>query len=192
MLHDHQVLTEAFLGLLDDRQISFVIVGGIALLHYVPARNTDDLDLIISRADLEAIPEVDVQEQNSMFAYGLFYGLRVNVLFDDHPLFALVRQSFARPMMYQAGKFQHSSLLTATVDGLLLLKLFALPDLYRQFNTDRVAIYETDVLQLLSRSSQPDEFFLELLKPYVLEFDLVELGQILVDIRRKLHRLRKP
>jgi hypothetical protein len=35
-------------ALLEQRQINYVLVGGIALLHYVEGRNTQDLDLIMA------------------------------------------------------------------------------------------------------------------------------------------------
>jgi len=36
-----------FFALLRERQIEYVLVGGIALLQYVEGRNTEDIDLIM-------------------------------------------------------------------------------------------------------------------------------------------------
>ncbi len=46
------VLTTLF-ELFEERKISYVLVGGIAMLSYVHGRNTSDLDLIIALSDLE-------------------------------------------------------------------------------------------------------------------------------------------
>ena len=44
--------------LLEERQIEYVLVGGIAMLVYVEGRNTQDIDLIVARKDLEKLPEI--------------------------------------------------------------------------------------------------------------------------------------
>jgi len=38
----------ALLALLDEREIEYVLVGGVALLNYVEGRNTQDIDLIVA------------------------------------------------------------------------------------------------------------------------------------------------
>jgi hypothetical protein len=183
---DYPALVSEFLALLEKRQIPFVVVGGIALLQHVPGRNTEDIVLIISAPRLAEIPELNIRERTEMFAYARFGDLRVEILFAEHPLFSLVAKDFTAPMDYRIGK-----LLTATVDGLILLKLFSLPSLYRQFDLDRIAIYEADIMQLLPRSKREDIFFLDLLTPYALESDRRELARILSEIRTRLSRIRK-
>ncbi|SRR6266446_9233071 len=42
-----------FFTLLRERQIEYVLVGGIALLQYVEGRNTEDIDLIMAVSALE-------------------------------------------------------------------------------------------------------------------------------------------
>jgi hypothetical protein len=75
---------------------------------------------------------------------------------------------------------------------LILLKLFALPSLYRQFDYDRVAIYEGDVLQLLARTSSSDEELLAVLRSHIeLDSDIEQLGNILQELRAKLKRIRR-
>jgi len=39
---------EQLFALLETRKVAYVLVGGIALLHYVEGRNTEDLDLIMA------------------------------------------------------------------------------------------------------------------------------------------------
>jgi hypothetical protein len=187
MSTDYPALVSEFLALLESRQIPFVIVGGIALLQHVRGRNTDDIDLILSAPRLDEIPELEIRERTDLFAYGRFRGeLRVDIRFPEHPLFELVAKRFSAPADYDVGQLP-----TASIDGLVLLKLFALPSLYRQFDYDRVAIYEADLMQLLARSPRADGFFLETLAPYVMESDQAELATILAEIRTKLARLSR-
>ena len=179
-------LVTEFLGLLNSRNIPFVVVGGIALLQHVQGRNTEDIDLIISAPRLADIPELLIQEKTDMFAYGHFHDLRVNILLAEYPLFQHIARSYSKEMDYQVGRLP-----TATVDGLVLLKLFALPSLYRQFDFDRIPIYEADITQLLARSNQVDAFFLRELEKHLTESDLREISAILTDIRSRLARMKK-
>lgn len=186
MSNDYPALVSELLTLLVRHEIPFVVVGGIALLQHVPGRNTEDIDLIISAPRLAEIEEFSVAERTELFAYGKFRDeLRVDVLFAEHPVFDLVATQFSAPMQYQIG-----SLRTATIEGLILLKLFALPSLYRNFDHDRIAIYEADIMQLLARSRRDDNFFLELLAPHILETDRRELARILGDVRTRLARIK--
>lgn len=187
MSADYSALTIDFLGLMERRQIPFVVVGGIALLQYVHGHNTDDLDLIISAPHLADLPELSIRERTAMFAYGHFHDLRVDIRLAEHPVFDLVAREFTTTRDYQVGRLP-----TATVEGLLLLKLFALPSLYRQFDYDRIAIYEADITQLLSRSEWDDAIFMKRLAPHIPDSDRVELEAILREIRGRLRRMKRP
>jgi hypothetical protein len=186
VLPDYEDLVRRFMALLESRKAQFVVVGGIALLQHVSGRNTEDLDLILSAAELAEVPELEVQERNELFAYCRFGELRVDVLFTEHRLFRLVVERFSAPMDYHTGRYP-----TATVEGLILLKLFALPSLYRQFDFDRAAIYEADVTQLLSRTEQTDEFFLDILRLHLPASDQTEIAGVLKDIRGRISRMRR-
>ncbi len=120
-----------------------------------------------------------------MFAYGDFDGLRVDVLFAEHRVFKMIADDFTESMQYEIG-----SLSTGNVDGLILLKLFALPSLYRQFDFDRIAIYEADIMQLLHQSTQSDSFFIELLADHMPDSDIEELRTTLDDTRTRLKRIQ--
>src|SRR6185295_20028782 len=61
-----------FFALLSERQIDYVLVGGIALLQYVQGRNTEDIDLIMAVAALERLPELHVETRDADFARGKF------------------------------------------------------------------------------------------------------------------------
>ena len=51
--------------LLHERQIAYLLVGGIAMLHYVRGRNTEDIDLIISVSALQQLPEIVLISQDA-------------------------------------------------------------------------------------------------------------------------------
>src|ERR1041384_3875010 len=69
-----------FFSLLREREIDYVLVGGIALLQYVEGRNTEDIDLIMAVSALEKLPELQVETRDSDFARGRFHDLKVDVL----------------------------------------------------------------------------------------------------------------
>lgn len=70
--------------------------------------------------------------------------------------------------------------------GIILLKLFALPSLYRQGNIPRAATYETDILKLMTLQPVDSEQVLEQLRPNLPPSDLNALRQILTDIQQRL------
>ncbi len=129
-----------------EREIEHVLVGGIAMLAYVEGRNTQDIDFIINAADLKKIPEIRIEEQNAEFARGWLGDLRMDFLFTKNKLFKLVLNKYSH-----RRKFADRMVPCATEDGLLLLKLFAIPSLYRQGLFPKVRIYEHDVAELISR-----------------------------------------
>src|SRR6267143_3766610 len=61
-----------FFALLRERQIEYVLVGGIAMLQYVKGRNTEDIDLIMAVSALEQLPELHVETRDSDFARSRF------------------------------------------------------------------------------------------------------------------------
>src|SRR5205807_2401128 len=65
-----------FFSLLRERQIEYVLVGGIALLQYVEGRNTEDIDLIMALSSLERLPELVVETRDDDFARGRFGDLK--------------------------------------------------------------------------------------------------------------------
>lgn len=77
----------------------------------------------------------------------------------------------------------------ATPRGIILLKLFALPSLYRQGNIDRAATYETDILRLLLHQPADAESLLLPLHPHMTQSDINALRNILADIQHRIeHR----
>ena len=85
-------------------------------------------------------------------------------------------------------RFAELDVPTATPEGLVLLKLYALPSLYRQGQFDRVAVYESDIASLLHRHHCEVEPLFERLAPHLLASDLRELRAIVTDIHHRLAR----
>ncbi len=171
--------------LLNQRQVSYVLVGGIAVLHYVRGRNTQDIDLIMALSDMTKMPEIRVEERDVFFLRGVFEGLRIDILLTENPLFKRVQEEFVTRVSLGSQEVS-----IATVEGLLLLKLYALPSLYRQGDFQRVAVYESDIAALIYTYKPDMEFLLDILKSYVGEGDLQALRDIVQEIASRLRRFR--
>jgi hypothetical protein len=128
---------EKLFDLLEERQIDYVLVGGIAMLAYVEGRNTQDVELILSRPDMAKLPELIIEDEDQEFVRAKYGELQVDVLLLSTRLFAEVAKSHTATRSF-AGR----AVPCATPEGLALLKLFALPTLYRQGNFGKVRIYE--------------------------------------------------
>ncbi|MBM4056792.1 MAG: hypothetical protein FJ275_00965 [Planctomycetes bacterium] len=171
----------ALFDLLEERGVGYVLVGGIAMRVHAPGRNTQDIDLIIPADQIPRIPEVRVVERNDSFARAEFDGLQIDILLADHALFEIVRREHAR-----RERFVERSVVCATVEGLLLLKLFALPSLYRQGRFARVEDYEHDIAVLL-RAHRPEmEPILAELAHHLPDTDLAEIRSIVAGVQRRI------
>lgn len=67
-------------SVLEQRKIDYVLVGGIALLHYVEGRNTQDLDLLMSLSSVEKLPELNISSQDMYFVRANYGELEIDVL----------------------------------------------------------------------------------------------------------------
>jgi predicted nucleotidyltransferase len=172
-------------AVLEQEKIDYVLVGGIALLHYVEGRNTQDLDLLMALSSLEKLPQLKVVSKDMYFVRADYRGLQIDVLLTQNPLFKQVQGKYATRQ-----HFLDRDIPIATVEGLLLLKLYALPSLYRQGNFARVGIYENDVATLI-HYYQPDvsQLFSELSR-YVSETDLIEIKDIVAEIQKRIRRFK--
>ncbi|HEY6233080.1 MAG TPA: hypothetical protein VIW64_17585 [Pyrinomonadaceae bacterium] len=175
-----------FFSLLRDRQIDYVLVGGIALLQYVEGRNTEDIDLIMAVSALERLPEVQVETRDSDFARGRFNDLKVDVLLTSNPLFDEARKRYST-----MRHFVEEDIRCATVEGLILLKLYALPSLYRHGNFTRVGLYENDVATLMQVHNPPIEPILAELSRHLSETDRTQVREIVTEIRRRIARFEE-
>ena len=175
-----------FFTLLRERQIEYVLVGGIALLQYVEGRNTEDIDLIMSLASLEQFPELRMETRDKDFARGKFGDLKVDVLLTSNVLFDEVRKRYTTRQ-----QFVEQEIPCATVEGLVLLKLYALPSLYRQGNFARVGLYENDVATLLQAHNPTVDSLLDELSHFLNESDFVQVKQITSEIQERISRFEK-
>lgn len=186
MNDDLKIMVERLFALLSERQVDYVVVGGVALLQYVEGRNTQDIALIMALSSLERLPEIELTERDESYARGTYEGLQIDILLTQNPLFAFVRQQHASPAVYA-----ESTITTATVEGLILLKLYALPSLYRQGDFARVGIYENDVATLLHAYRPNVEALLVELAPFVSDSDLQEIRDIVKDLQTRFSRFEK-
>ncbi|MDX6576213.1 MAG: hypothetical protein QOE96_2166 [Blastocatellia bacterium] len=175
-----------FFSLLRERHIEYVLVGGIALLQYVEGRNTEEIDLIMAVSSLEQLPEVVVETRDEDLARGKFGDLKVDVLLTSNPLFEQVRKSYT-----MTQSFVEQNIPCATVEGLILLKLYALPSLYRQGNFTRVGLYENDVATLLHFHNPPVAPLLDELSRYLSERDTIQVKQIVSEIQQRISRFEE-
>ena len=174
-----------FFAVLEKRKIDYVLVGGIAILHYVEGRNTQDLDLLMAVSSLEKLPELKVSSQDMYFVRAHYNELEIDVLLTQNPLFKKVHSEYSK-----VQRFLDRDIPLATVEGLLLLKLYALPSLYRQGNFARVGIYENDIATLL-HYYQPDmSSLLSELSKYVNENDFAEIKGVVSDIQNRIKRFK--
>jgi hypothetical protein len=173
--------TRTLLAALAADGIPHVLVGGLALLQYVDGRNTRYIDLIIALQDLPRLPGFVLREKNEWFGTGDCGPLRVDLLFTANPLFDEVAKKHSSLRL-----FLDAALNCATPHGIILLKLFALPSLYRQGLIERADIYETDILQLLRIDPVTDKMLLDQLQSHLSATDIKALSGVLQDLRQRL------
>lgn len=162
-----------------------MLVGGIALLHYVEGRNTQDLDLVMAASSMTRLPELETAEQDENFVRASFGGLTVDVLLTRNPLFKRVYARYAT----EVQMLEHVVPI-ATVEGLLLLKLYALPSLYRQGNFARIGIYENDIATLIHYYWPNMARLLDELSRYMAEPDLAEVRKVVAELQERAARFR--
>lgn len=172
--------------LLAERQIDYVLVGGIALLQYVEGRNTEDINLILALSDLSKLPEVEIIGQSDYFAEGKLGALKIDFLLTRNRLFRHVQRAQVTQQSF-AGQM----IPCATVEGLLLLKLYALPSLYRQGNFARVGLYENDVATLLQYYPVDVQPIMDELANHLNATDLQAVDEILGEVQQRLRRFQK-
>ncbi len=173
-------------GLLHERKVDYVLVGGIALLNYIEGRNTEDIDLIMALSALEKLPEIKITNRDNDFARSQFDDLQIDILLTQNTLFEKIRRKYTT-----VQHFREQDIPTATVEGLLLLKLYALPSLYRLGNFAKVGIYENDVATLMYAYHPTREPLFEELAQHLSETDLAELRAIMTEIEQRIVRFGK-
>jgi hypothetical protein len=180
-----QTVAQLF-ALLREREVEYLLVGGVAMLQYIEGRNTEDIDLIMALSSLERLPEIGIESRDADFARGTFHELHIDILLTQNPLFDKVKQDYAT-----IQPFIEQDIPCATVEGLLLLKLYALPSLYHQGNFARVGLYENDIATFMNDYRPQMEPLFEELAHHLSESDLHALREIVTEIRQRLDRFQR-
>lgn len=173
-------------ALLETRKMKYVLVGGIALLQYIQGRNTEDIDLILNVTALQKLPEITITNKDVYFARGQYQGLHIDFLLTKNPLFAHVQKQHVVKQ-----PFFERAIPSASVNGLLLLKLYALPSLYRQGDFARVGLYENDVATLMFYHTPNMQEIVMELTPFVSEQDRSAIQAIVVDLEQRINRFKR-
>lgn len=177
---------QKFFDILEQRHVKYVLAGGIALLYYIEGRNTQDLDLLMASSSLEKLPEIEVSSQDMYFVRAKFGELPIDILLTQNPLFKKVYDNYSRAVQLLERRIP-----IATVEGLLLLKLYALPSLYRQGNFAKVGINENDIATLMYYYKPNMDMLLRELTNYLSDADLAELKNIVAEIQTRTQRFGK-
>lgn len=167
--------------LMEQRGVDYVLAGGIAMLSYVEGRNTQDIALIVAEADLDRLPELRIDERNKRLARARLGDLRVDLLFAENEPFKTVSEGCRTPR-----RFADREVPCSTEEGLLLMKLFALPSLYRQAQSRKVRIYEGDVASLLELTTHLVDRVWSRLAQIMLDTDVAELRKIVAEIEDRI------
>lgn len=173
-------------ALLDQRHMKYTLVGGIAILQYIQGRNTEDINFIINTTALKKLPEITITSQDIFFTRGRYHDLQIDFLLTKNPLFAHVQKAYTTKQ-----PFFERTITSATVDGLILLKLYALPSLYRQGDFARVGLYENDVATLMFYHRPVITPLVEELRAYVSDQDFMAIHEIVADLEQRIRRVQR-
>lgn len=169
---------------LDSSGVPYLLVGGIAMLTYVEGRNTEDIDLIMRRPDVSNLEQMVITEENRDFVRADYQGLQIDLLLTQNALFEQVQQNYKTEIQWG-----NRCIPCATPQGLVILKFYALPSLYRQGKFDRAALYETDILQLAYNYNVALESAIVVVDPHLIPSDRSEIREIARDIEQRRQRM---
>jgi hypothetical protein len=127
-----------------------------------------------------------VESQVDFFARAKFRSVQVDLLLTRNPLFKIVAEKFGTK-----HRFAEMELPAVTVEGLIVLKLYALPSLYRQMDLDRAALYETDITLLIANHSPKLEPLTALVFKEMESGDKMELEKIISECTERAKLLRQ-
>jgi len=172
--------------LLEEREIGFLAVGGLAMQAYLADRTTRDADLLLSSEALKSIPELEVEERVGSFCHARFRGIRVILYLTENPFFHALRQQCTTRVHLDGREFP-----AATVEGLIALNLYALYCLSRQGDYYRTERYELNIIALLARYPVSGDAALTLVGPHIPPQNTDELGDTLKSCGKYAARLRR-
>ena len=168
-----------FFAVLRSAKVDYVLVGGVAMLSYVEVRNAQDVDIIVNPKHVKKI-DWNAKLQDANFGQANFHGLRVDLRLTTNPLFAYVSRHERTGISFDGNMVS-----CATREGMLLLKLYALPSLYRQGNLVRAALYEANIFGLQQGFDIDTESLLAILGKHLAGHDVEELRRILREQRER-------
>ena len=114
---------------------------------------------------------------------GRFGLLQVDILLTQNNLFGEISRKYTTDRL-----FGNRTIRCVTVEGLLILKSYALPSLYRQGQFGRASLYENDILLLLLNYAANIDDILLILSDHLLSSDLTEVQNILREIQVRIRR----
>ncbi len=132
------------------------------------------------------MPEINITNKSEYFARGVYQNLQIDFLLTKNPLFAHVQKRHTTPQ-----PFFERTITSATVRGLLLLKLYALPSLYRQGDFVRVGLYENDIATLMFYHNPDMQEISSELAPFVSGQDLAAIQDIIRDLTQRISRFQR-
>jgi hypothetical protein len=141
---------------------------------------------VLALREIKDLPEIIIESHDEHFALARFRSLRVDVLRSEIGFFREVKEKNCERMMF-AGR----EIPCATPLGLVLLKLHALPSLFRQFQHGKITLYEGDIQMLLEKYPQSHTAVMAGLQPFVSPSEWKELDRILADIEQRIERIRQ-
>lgn len=141
-----------FIELLESNDVTYALVGGAALMTMDSCvRPTDDFGFIVARDDIDAIQELTKESGDRNFGRYLYKGTRIDALYPNNPVFSHVINHYLEPTEIADKTINRSS-----PEGIILLKLYALPSLYQQGEHRRAMTYENDISGLLVQEPNAD------------------------------------
>lgn len=175
----------SFIRLLEARGIEYALVGGAALLTMDDCqRPMDAFDFIIAKADIDQVSVVQLEGNDRNFGRYSYQGTRIDALYRDNPIFEYVMKN-----CLDSAVIEGKEMVRATPEGIVLLKLYALPSLYQQGRSRRAVTYENDILGLLMQPVEISfERVLRVLAGELLPSQITELRSILEDCQRRAQR----
>jgi hypothetical protein len=157
------------------------------MLNYIEGRNTEDIDLVFDEGQISRVDGLEVISKDQDFCRAQFENIQIDLLLTNNKVFKYVLKHCSSRTSYADA----TDIAIASPMGLIILKLYALPSLYRQGQFDRATLYESDITQLLRKYPVTITEVLKPLKPPVLlGSDLEEVKNIFLDIQSRINKER--
>ncbi len=149
-------------------------------------RPTNDFDFIISKRDIDQLPELIKESSDRNFGRYSYEGTRIDALYRGNPIFEYVMSH-----CLDSALIDGKNIVRASPEDIILLKLYALPSLYQQGQQRKAMTYENDISGLLM---QPENInfdgLLKVLSGELLASQINKLRNIVEDCQRRANRQR--